>query len=152
MKTKLAALALLACCLLAAPALQAGPLITQVLAAPTNITINIPAGQAIVIVNFAHEAAASEIRAQITFTPSGGSESRVLRAALLDRTNNTDEGASSRQITLAGPGEILVLASPSGTRATLTYKFINNSNWAVPAARVRGGKFRGAGAGCGIEK
>ena len=120
MKTKLSSLAIIALCFLSASALHAGPIITHVLgSSDPSYDISVPAGQALVVLNLASSNGSGTVAALT------GSGAIVLLAAKVDVANRIDEGASSRQITIAGP--TLIRVANQTAPVLVTYKLINNN-------------------------
>jgi len=138
MKTKLAAFTLLACFLLNAPALQAGPLVGRTIVNDGfPVDIAVPRGQALTILSFTLQID-SRVPAQIgagvvTVTPEAQPALIVLSAAQVD-LNSPDQGPSGRQITIPGPATVSVIVgggssgTTGGTHAYLVYKLMNNKH------------------------
>jgi hypothetical protein len=138
MKTKLAAVTILACFLLHAPALQAGPLIGKTIVNdgfPVEITV--PRGQALTILSFTLQIDSrtpAQIGAGNVFVTAEGQPSLlVLSAAQVDLVA-PDQGPSGRQITIPGPATVSVIVgggssgTTGGTHAYLVYKLMNNKH------------------------
>lgn len=124
MKTKLSFLAILTLCLFSASALNAGPIITKIVDDGDALTLDLPAGQAIVILNCASEQeAAGYVRVDSVNTPTIKSLTLLLPAKV-SYPDKIDQGASTRQITIAGPAKI---GAFSTTPMLVTYKLINNN-------------------------
>jgi len=110
-------------CLIGSPTLRAAPLKVEKIQGGQAFSINIPAGKALVVVNFVKN---TTDRVGLLVAPASINPGvEVLTAAYVNSGANIDEGASDKRITIPGPATAGVSIFLNGY-ALITYKLISN--------------------------